>query len=272
MLAITRKYLQQMNASANDKVQMVKYITGDTVLDVGVGSGVLGKLISAFKHGVKVVGVDKNIRNCAKENSTHYQDIIKLDARNLQKKISVGEVDTVIFSSVLHEVYSYNNYSIEAVYAALRSAYNIIPKGGRIIIRDGVKMEGNSNVVIKFKDPQDVRKAVKFKNDFKARKIELTVCSNDSVEMPMNDAMEFLYTYTWGEEDYDREVREQYGLFTPKEYIATVKNLLGLELVTYNHYLQEGHNRHLSKKVELYDKTGRRTRFPDSNILLVFQK
>ncbi|MDI5788952.1 hypothetical protein PO124_12605 [Bacillus licheniformis] len=27
----------------------------------------------------------------------------------------------------------------------------------------------------------------------------------------MNDAMEFLYTYTWGEEAYPHEVQEQFG-------------------------------------------------------------
>ncbi|MCY8087229.1 hypothetical protein OZL46_14050 [Bacillus sonorensis] len=63
MISITRKYLNQMNASANDKVQMVKYITGDTVLDVGVGSGVFGKLICAYKPCVDVIGVDKKIRH-----------------------------------------------------------------------------------------------------------------------------------------------------------------------------------------------------------------
>ncbi|MCZ4246972.1 hypothetical protein O2313_05420 [Bacillus amyloliquefaciens] len=271
MIAITKKYLEQMNASADDKVQMIQYIAGDTVLDVGIGGGVLGKLIRSHKPCVNVIGVDKRIRDY-NEGLSFYHDVFELDARELQKKIDVGEVDTVIFSSVLHEVFSYNDYSIEAVYEALKSAYNIIPKGGRIIIRDGVKMEDNSKVLIRFKNPKDVQKAKQFATDFKARKIVLTVGAYDSVAMPMNDAMEFLYTYTWGDKDYQREVKEQYGLFTPKGYIAAVKDLLDLELVTYNHYLQEGHNRHLSRKVELFDEKGRRTRFPDSNILLVFQK
>ncbi|MEC4031877.1 MULTISPECIES: hypothetical protein [Bacteria] len=272
MIAITKKYLEQMNASANDKVQMIQYIAGDTVLDVGIGGGVLGKLIRSRKPCINVIGVDKKIRSYTEDRLSFYHDVFELDARELQKEIEVGEVDTVIFSSVLHEVFSYNGYSIEAVYEALKSAYSIIPKGGRIIIRDGVKMEDNSKVLIKFKNPNDLQKAAQFATDFKARQIELTIGDYDSVTMPMNDAMEFLYTYTWGDKDYEREVKEQYGLFTPKEYIAAVKDLLDLELVTYNHYLQEGHNRHLSRKVELFDEEGRRTRFPDSNILLVFQK
>lgn len=272
MLNITREYLNQMSASADDKVRMLDYVVGSSVLDVGVGSGVLGDLIRNHKPHLNVVGIDKEIKWFSDPQYNPYDNMYRLDARDLHNKIEVGEVDTVIFSSVLHEVYSYNDYDINAVRAALESAYSILPKGGRIIIRDGVKMTDNRNVLIKFKDPRHVEKAVQFAKDFKAREIVLSTVSHDSVDMSMNDAMEFLYTYTWGDDAYEREVKEQYGLFTPKEYIQFVKRHLGADLVTYNHYLQEGHNYHLSKKVELIDEEGRRTRFPDSNLLMVFQK
>lgn len=272
MINITRKYLEQMDASADDKVLMLDYIVGNSVLDVGIGSGILGRLIRHHKPHLNVIGVEKEIKRYTDEQYHAYHDVFKLDARNLADKIDVGEVDTVIFSSVLHEVYSYNGFSQGDVLLALESAYDILPKGGRIIIRDGVKMEDNSNVLIKFKDPRDLSKVGKFAQDFKGRPIQYTLAGNDSVDMPMNDAMEFLYTYTWGDDAYEREVQEQYGVFTPKEYVHFIKHKLGMDLITYNHYLQEGHNYHLSKKVELFDEDGRRTRFPDSNILLVFQK
>ncbi|MCZ0096936.1 hypothetical protein OZM00_13290 [Bacillus sonorensis] len=52
-------------------------------------------------------------------------------------------------------------------------------------------MEDHNKVLIKFKDPRDVQKSEKFAKDFKAREIKLKVSSEDSVEMPMNDAMYF---------------------------------------------------------------------------------
>ncbi|KZR57886.1 methyltransferase domain-containing protein [Pseudobacillus badius] len=272
MINITREYLNQMNASADDKLLMLDYIKGDTVLDVGVGGGVVGQLIKSKLPHLNVVGIEKSFKSYAAPQFVPYNHIIKADARNLHDVVDVGEVDTVIFSSVLHEVYSYNGYDTNEIYKALESAYSILPDGGRIIIRDGVKMEDNSHVVIKFKDPRDVTKVEKFVQDFEARSIQCTVVADGCVEMLMNDAMEFLYTYTWGDDAYEREVKEQYGVFTPKEYIQFIRHRLGMNLVTHNHYLQEGHNYYLSKKVELFDEEGRRTRFPDSNLLLVFQK
>lgn len=272
MLNTTKEYLEQMNANTDDKATMLRYIVGNTVLDVGVGGGVLGKLIRERKPHLKVIGLDINFPKLTDPLFNYYDDIVVSDARHMTNKIEVGEVDTIIFSSVLHEVYSYNGFDKNQILNALLSAYYILPKGGRIIIRDGVKTENNDNVEIRFFDNRDVYKVIKFAKDFKGRQIEYQQTTHDRVVMPMNDAMEFLYTYTWGDEHYEREVQEQYGVFTPREYINFVRRNLGMELITYNHYLQEGYNYYLSKKVELYDSEGRKTRFPDSNILMVFQK
>lgn len=272
MLNNTKEYLDQMNASADDKVRMLDYIVGNTVLDVGVGGGVLGRLIKKHKPHLKVIGLDINLPRLDNPLFDYYDDIVVVDARHMTNKIEVGEVDTIIFSSVLHEIYSYNGFDKNQILDALYRAHYLIPKGGRIIIRDGVKMENNDNVEIRFFDNRDVYKVVKFAEDFKGRKIEYTITAHDRVSMPMNDAMEFLYTYTWGDDHYEREVQEQYGVFTPREYINFIRRNLGMELITYNHYLQEGYNYYLSKKVELYDSEGRKTRLPDSNLLTVLQK
>lgn len=271
MINITKAYLQQMNESADDKLQMLDYITGNTVLDVGLGGGIMAQLIREHKPHLNVIGIEKEVYTSAPQY-VPYDEVIQTDARKMHEVIECGEVDTVIFSSVLHEVYSYNNYSKSAVLEAIESAYNILPKGGRIIIRDGVMMENNSSILLRFKDDRDVEKLVRFADDFKGREIKFSIGHKKDVVIPMNDCMEFLYTYTWGEENYEREVKEQYGIFTPKNYISFIRRSIPMELITYNHYLQEGHNYHLSKKAELFDENGRRVRFPDSNLLMVFQK
>lgn len=270
MLKITKDYIDQMNSSIGDKKKLIPYIVGNSVLDVGCGSGELMKAISTNNPFRNVVGMDLAPDNY--KDSTSSFEVIKGDARFIDFYIEYGEVDTIIFSSVLHEVYSYNEYSEEDVFRAIQGAYNVLPPGGRIIIRDGVKTEGNPNVNITFNSELDLEKLEKFQKDFIAREIKFSVSKNQSVDISMDDAMEFLYTITWGDEAYEREVQEQYGLFTPKDYISKIRRKTGLGLVTYNHYLQEGYNHYLSKKVTLFDEEGRKTRLPDSNLLMVFQK
>ena len=46
--------------------------------------------------------------------------------------------------------------------------------------------------------------------EFKGRIIQYEVLADNTVKMPVNDAMEFLYTYTWGEDSFVHEVQEQF--------------------------------------------------------------
>ena len=62
--------------------------------------------------------------------------------------------------------------------------------------------------VIRFKDAG----GMKFFQEFKGRIIQYEVLADNTVKMPVNDAMEFLYTYTWGEDSFVHEVQEQFGI------------------------------------------------------------
>ena len=91
--------------------------------------------------------------------------------------------------------------------------------------------------------------------------------------MDVNDAMEFLYTYTWGENSYPLEVQEQFGYFTPKEYEQFVyDNLEGAKIIFSSHFLQEGYEEHLLPKISLYDENYNTVRLPDSTFILIIEK
>ncbi|MBZ5797821.1 methyltransferase domain-containing protein, partial [Burkholderia contaminans] len=73
-------------------------------------------------------------------------DVIKGDALRLEEFVETESMDTVIFSSILHELYSYierdgKRFNSHTVEAALQSAYRVLAPGGRIIIRDGIMTE-----------------------------------------------------------------------------------------------------------------------------------
>lgn len=125
------------------------------------------------------------------------------DALRLKQYVEPGKVDTVIFSSILHELYSYietdgRRFNTATVEAALRSAYEVLSPGGRIIIRDGIMTEGDAWRRIRFLEEDGMAWLARYAADFQGRAIRYEPLSANEVRMPVNDAMEFLYTYTWG--------------------------------------------------------------------------
>ena len=96
----------------------------------------------------------------------------------------------------------------------------------------------------------------------------------NEVLMPVNDAMEFLYTYTWGEQSYVHEVNEQFGYFTPSGFAEFLHTVLGDEakLVVLKHYLQDGYSLALSRKITFFDAARHEVPLPDSTCLVVIEK
>jgi hypothetical protein len=110
--------------------------------------------------------------------------------------------------------------------------------------------------------------------DFKGREIKYTYIDDNEVSMLVNDAMEFLYTYTWGYSSYECEVQEQYGYFTKEQYKSFIYRILGEEAkVKYcDSYLQKGYTKALNEKIKFMDEHELKTQLPDSNCLLVVEK
>lgn len=279
------RYLATMNSTVNHKSVILEHIAGSRVLDIGPGGGALMDLIEERLPNCRVTGVDisqnviEELRRKKRLEDRRW-DVIHGDALVLPKYVRPGEADTVIFCSILHELFSYIPYNgkmfdHETIAAALRSAFQVLSPGGRIIIRDGIMSE-----------PEDMRRMVRFRSaeglaflqryaaDFQGRPIQYEVIGRNEVALPINDAMEFLYTYTWGEQSYVHEVQEQFGYFTPSAYRRFIEDTLGARahILELRHYLQDGYALALSQKVELFDEAGSPTRLPDSTCLIVIEK
>ena len=101
----------------------------------------------------------------------------------------------------------------------MRAAFDVLRPGGRIIIRDGV-MPPPGTRRIRMLAP-DVRTTLElYCAQFAGRAITYRELAPDRVEMSAADAMEFLYTYTWGAASFPYEVRELYGILPYDEYVA----------------------------------------------------
>lgn len=277
-------YLNTMNNSLKQKAIILDYIVGNSVLDVGPGGGALLDLIEKKIPNSDIKGIDlsENVINeltKKKLKEGHMWNIIKGDALNLTKYFANNSIDTIIFSSIIHELYSYISYNgkkfnKDTIKVALKEAYSILSINGRIIIRDGIMSSPvNSYRIIEFNDKEDIKKLDRYINDFKGRKITYEKISDNKVKMLINDAMEFLYTYTWGEESYPLEVQEQFGYFTLDEYITFIKeNLPNAKIIESKSYLQKGYEENLLPKINFYDEDMNVVSLPDSTSIIVIEK
>ncbi|OKP98897.1 class I SAM-dependent methyltransferase [Paenibacillus sp. P46E] len=278
-------YLSQMNETADYKAVILEYVTGRKVLDIGPGGGVLLDLIEERMPGVIPVGIDisSNVVEALrqkKQREGRRWEVLQGDALNLKDFVEPGTVDTVIFSSILHELYSYVplngvKFNHETVAAALVSSFEVLADGGAIIIRDGIMSEPvNQRRRVRFLEAGGMAALERYAKDFAGRDIQVEHVDEQEVLMPVNDAMEFLYTYTWGEEAYIHEVQEQFGYFTPSQYKAFIQQTLGerAKLEVFRHYLQEGYTDALKDRVVFMDEEGHGVPLPDSTCFIVIRK
>ncbi|RUT30577.1 class I SAM-dependent methyltransferase [Paenibacillus zeisoli] len=279
------EYLAGMNQTADYKKVILNYIVGSKAIDIGPGGGVLLDLIEQELPHIQATGLDisANVIEALerkKQLEGHTWHVLKGDALQLSSYVKPGQADTIVFSSILHELFSYIEYegrrfNHATIAAALASAFEVLPVGGRIIIRDGIMTEPASlQRRIRFLEADGLEWLQRYQKDFAGRNIQYELVNDQEVQMPINDAMEFLYTYTWGEEAYVHEVQEQFGYFTPGEYVNFIRSTLGdAALIMENrHFLQEGYTEALQGRIQFMDEQGLPVSLPDSTCLIVIEK
>lgn len=264
-------YLKRMTQSISQSSKgLIPFFAAQCkrILDVGCGSGILMQAIQAVNPDAKIVGIDINqsaVDTCVEQG---------LDVRNatLSDLVKSGETfDCVIFSSVLHEFSSYDEkapFTEKPIEDAIADASKITDKGGFIIIRDGIRVAENGRVElvkINFKNPEDANWIERFKKDFpdyhETVQLEPGVLSKEN-------AKEFLYTFTWGDKSWPREVQERFGIMTIENWEAMarrngfdVKNLM-ISAEEYKKYLKD--------KIEIDDVVSRL--LEETTMLLVAEK
>lgn len=278
-------YLLDMNNSQDYKKKIADYAVGTHMADIGPGSGFLLDLLTERHPQANVVGIDiaSNVvaelqRKKNREKKTW--NVLQGDALDLVKYVGKERLDTICFSSIIHEMFSYipyngKKFNSEVVSQALRSSFDVLNPYGRIIIRDGIMTEPKDSLrLIRFKERSGIEFFKRYVQDFKGRTIAYEWVDDQTVRLPVNDGMEFLYTFTWGEEAYPHEVQEQFGYFTPSEYKQCIQSALGdsADILVFEHYLQEGYEEHLLDKVAWYNEKGEIIPLPDSTCFIVIEK
>jgi SAM-dependent methyltransferase len=285
------RYFVRMNAARDDKERLLDWIRPGRIVELGPGGGVVLDLLADRFPDSEILGVDASAtvvvaleRRRAAEGRRWR---IRLgDAFDLPALFGPRTIDSVVLCSVLHEIYSYvehgdppRRFDLDAVRDLCRAAFATLVPGGRLVIRDGVAPPPGVRR-IRLIAADAARLFDRFVAEFEGRRIRATRLADGRVELSAPDAMEFLYTYTWGEASFDHEVREQYGVLAYDEYGVALVEWLGgpsharlVELPPdQRSYLQPGYVAHLAGRIELTDERDRPVALPDSNCVIVVER
>jgi SAM-dependent methyltransferase len=284
-------YLAAMNAACADKLRMLELIKPGRIVELGPGGGVVLDLLEQRFPTGEIIGVELSrdavdaLEQRARMRGSRWR-IVHGAAEQLGKLVG-PPIDSVVLCSTLHEIYSYTEprFTLGSVQRVIQAAFAALAPGGRIVIRDGVRPPpGRRRIQLLAPDARATFDL--FVAQFEGRRIEFTEVpgappgSPARVELSTADAMEFLYTYTWGPASFPYEIRELYGILTYDDYVAHLVGWCGGEAAVrvvelppeLRSYLQPGYREHLRDKVALTDERDQPVEPPDSNCLIAIEK
>ena len=248
-------YLRRMTESYDNttkslipfySAQAVRDLRDPRILDVGIGSGVVGKGLRAMIPNAEIYGIDMVQDNINEAPEGIYDHLVT----GKFEEYSGGETrfDAIVFSSVLHEIGSYSatdRFGESPIRTALLHAHALLKPGGVTIIREGLA-ENESRcgepVLAKLCTEQDAAALMRFFRERpliengehpEIRQLPEKVPSDGTYDylVPRDLLREFLCTWTWGEKSWGREIRERFCYFSAAKWDALLSEC-GFDVIT----------------------------------------
>lgn len=233
-------YSKGMEATLALKVQdLFPHVKPGKIVDKGCGTGsLLLELSKAFPES-QVVGMDLSRELLRLADGRHYPNgnVSVVKGNVVQRHFTPGSVTTSIYSSVVHEIYSYSNYNKDVVRLALLNNRMELAREGMLVIRDGVKppdrrvwlrMDGETQARFR-------RFAKEFKGGAGVKFEEKEQLKRTWFRLSLADANEFLSKKDYLE-NWDAEVKEEFGVFTLEEWKKELE-AIGYKAVVARSYL-----------------------------------
>jgi SAM-dependent methyltransferase len=265
-------YAQGMEAGAADKARLLAHVRPGIIAELGCGSGAVLELLRRAFPGSQLMGVDLSpemVERCRRR-------FPGLEIRRHDLTLPLfddGTVDSIVLCSILHEVYSYNGYDEAPVRRTLRLCADALRKGGRLVLRDGLKPARNDHVYLTPRNRTVYDKFVRFAAEFGRAGIGYEVVDG-RIRLLRGAAMEFLTKYIY-DVNWVHEVREQFGVFSLAGWVEEFRRV-GLRVVHKESYLLDWLRlTHWEKDVRLEvlgPRGYRPTDFPHSTMLIAGEK
>lgn len=266
-------YFQRMDSAVDQKAELLRWIIGPNVAELGPGSGSLTELIAVQPDISFVMALDASVEAVAKL-SERFEDSSRVKFATTvlgehPKPFGFRRFDSIVASSVFHEVYSFlGEPALERIAVQLKDA---LVSGGRFILRDGVQPDGHELPARMVVSERLLELAQRFCVEGRSE-LRPTIEGN-VVSGTRHQVAELAFTITWGGLSFDREVEEQYQLYELQEATRFYESF-GLELIYAETYTQEGYMEHLADSpMETVNEQGDwEPWFPATNALWVFEK
>ncbi len=284
-------YAFAMDNIINIKFEDIRpFVVEGKVVDVGCSTGSLVRLLSKEFNESDVIGVEATRRFYEFCRSQEYPNPnVFFYRRNItDQNFKENSINTFIYSSILHEIYSYINE--EVLHAVLKNSFSQLAPGGHVIIRDVVGPEDPDKEVYMWLreddgglegDPHTLStyaKFFRFTKDFLPRKIsyrEEIIDEKKYICLRLQDAYEFMskknYTDNW-----DSEMHEEFGFYSFSKWQSLLRDI-GYDIAQgsrtfLNPYILEHSYKDVVALFVRHGETLRPEPYPPTNMVLVGEK
>ena len=274
------------------KFQDIKpFVIEGKIVDVGCSTGSLIKLLAKEFKESDIIGIEAVRKFYEYAKMQDYENpFVFFYRRNVtDQNFKDNTINNFIYSSVLHEVYSYmGSLALEKV---LQNTYKQLAHGGRIIIRDVVGPEDGDKLVHMRLNKKDGKKSgpieklstfskfFQFVNDFKPRKInyELTkIKGEEFIKLRLKDAYEYISKMTYTD-NWESEMHEEFGFYSFQDWCNVLK-YNGFDIVAGSKSFKNSYiiKSKYKNRVVLYNLNNKnkliKIAYPPTNMILVGKK
>lgn len=283
-------------ASGMDKVIEIEFedikpfVSEGKIVDVGCSTGSLIKLLAKEFNESDIIGIEAARKFYDHARAQDYDSpFVFFYRRNItDQNFKENSVNTFIYSSVMHEVYSY--MSEDVLKKVIGDAYKQLMHGGRLVIRDVVGPSKPDTIVFMKLDDRDgtnegsievlstYHKFFKFAEDFKPRKIsfnEKTIKGQKLIQLSIQDAYEYISKMTYTD-NWESEMHEEFGFYSFDKWKDELEKV-GFSIVAGSKEFKNSYiiNNKYKPRAVLYTlKSGKlyQRPYPSTNMILVGQK